>query len=52
MASIQMETIVQGVTILGGVVALLLAGLQDVETSLDISKNAVGNVVERTDQSA
>lgn len=38
MANIQMETLVQAVTILGGIVALLLAVLQFVETYLDIGE--------------
>ena len=38
MANIQMEILVQAVTILGGTVALLLAVLQIVETYLDIGE--------------
>lgn len=38
MANIQMEMLVQAVTILGGTVALLLAALQIVETYLDIGE--------------
>ena len=38
MANIQMEMLVQAVTILGGTVALLLAVLQIVETYLDIGE--------------
>jgi hypothetical protein len=38
MASIQVESVVQVVTILGGIVALLLALLQIVETYLDIGE--------------
>ena len=38
MANIQMEMLVQAVTILGGTVALLLAGLQIAETYLDIGE--------------
>lgn len=38
MANIQIETLVQAVTILGGTVALLLAVLQIVETYLDIGE--------------
>lgn len=38
MASIQIESVVQVVTILGGIVALLLALLQIVDTYLDIGE--------------
>lgn len=38
MANIQMEPLVQAVTILGGTVALLLAVLQIVETYLNIGE--------------
>lgn len=38
MADIQLETMVQAITILGGTVALLLAALQIVETYLDIDE--------------
>lgn len=38
MASVQVESVVQVVTILGGVFALLLALLQIVETYLDIGE--------------
>ena len=38
MASIQVEFVVQAITILGGAVALLLALLQIVETYLDIGE--------------
>jgi len=38
MANIQIETMVQVVTILGGAVALALAALQIVETCLDIGE--------------
>jgi hypothetical protein len=56
MANIQMETLVQVVTILGGTVALLLAVLQIVETYLDIGeklrKQRLRNKQKRPDQSA
>ena len=38
MAGIQIEIVVQVVTVLGGIVALLLALLQIVETYLDIGE--------------
>ncbi len=38
MADIQVETLVQVVTVLGGTIALLLAVLQIVETYLDIGE--------------
>ncbi len=38
MANIQIETVVQVVTILGGTVALALAALQIVETYLDMGE--------------
>jgi hypothetical protein len=38
MAGIQLDTIVQVVTILGGLIALLLALLQIVETYLDVGE--------------
>lgn len=38
MADIQLETMVQAITILGGTVALALAALQIVETYLDIGE--------------
>lgn len=39
MAGLQLELVVQGVAILGGVVALLLAGFQILDVYLDINEN-------------
>ncbi len=38
MAGLQLELVAQGITILGGVVASLLAGFQIIDTYLDIKE--------------